>query len=122
MSDEKITVLIVDDEKDLLDICVETFELEGFQVFGADNAPKAIEILKTQQVDVVVSDYMMPEMSGREFLEKLNSIFDRDSFPRFFFSTGAMDIDEKSLIDAGATGIIIKPFDIDELIKIVRES
>ncbi len=63
---------------------------------------------------------MMPEMSGLEFLAKSKTLCANKKFPVFIFSTGAVDVDEADVKLKGASAIIIKPFDIDELINLVK--
>lgn len=119
MEDKGYSVLIVDDEEDLLDICVDSFEMEGFKTFSALNGALALDILKTETLDAVVSDSYMPEMSGQELLKEMMKLEGKK--PLFYLSTGAIDADEKDLISKGATGLISKPFDIDEMIEKVKK-
>jgi len=65
------SVLYVDDERPLLDLGKIFLEKGGFDVKTTDSAIKALELLKTMQFDAIVSDYMMPEMDGIEFLKTI---------------------------------------------------
>lgn len=121
MSTEPIQVLLVDDEQDLLDICSDSFEMEGFKVSPVLSGEKALELLAKNDFDVVISDFMMPEMSGLEFLSQAQKLCAHKKFPVFIFSTGAVDVNESDVKLKGASAIIIKPFDIDELINLVKE-
>lgn len=120
MSEQAIKVLLVDDEQDLLDICGDSFEMEGYEVVGVTSGEKALQVLSESDFDVVISDFMMPEMSGLEFLAKSKALCANKKFPIFIFSTGAVDVNESDVKLKGASAIIIKPFDIDELINLVR--
>jgi two-component system, probable response regulator PhcQ len=64
----KHSVLIVDDEQSTRGLMKEALEREPYELLMADSAEKALEILESRQVDVVVSDEMMPGMAGSEFL------------------------------------------------------
>ena len=119
MEEKAYSVLIVDDEEDLLDICVDSFEMENFKTFSATNGLLALEILKNQKVDVVVSDSFMPEMNGEELLDEIMKL--EGPKPLFYLSTGAIDTDEKDLISKGATALISKPFDIDVMIETIKK-
>ena len=66
-----LTVLVVDDEPDILEILVEEFIHLGYRTLSAATGYKAILIMKSENVDVVVSDYIMPD--GRNFFELLTS-------------------------------------------------
>jgi CheY-like chemotaxis protein len=64
-------ILIVDDEQDILDSVKSLVETMGYEAEIVNNGIKALEILKKEKFDLVLLDILMPEMSGREVLEKL---------------------------------------------------
>ena len=66
-AEQQATVLVVDDEKDALIILNRTLESE-YKILSAENGKQAIELLQNNQVDAVVSDQRMPEMSGVDLL------------------------------------------------------
>jgi len=71
-----ISLLYVDDEPDLLDLCKLFLEREGeFSVVTVTSAPGALELLKEQPFDAIISDYQMPVMDGIEFLKKVRMEF-----------------------------------------------
>ncbi len=57
-------ILVVDDEQDLLTLCTEILEKNNYGVFSADNAKQALDILNTENIDLVLSDVLMPDMDG----------------------------------------------------------
>ena len=67
----KEKILIADDDLDILDVIRITLETEGYQVVEAHDGKEAIEIVKSRNPDIVVLDYMMPGMNGRQFLTEL---------------------------------------------------
>jgi len=115
MNNSKLNILIVDDEEDLLELCADSFEMEGFNVYKALDGKKALEVLKDVEAHVVVSDAYMPEMSGEELLRQI--LLQEGKTPLFYLSTGAIDVTEEEIKSKGATGLISKPFDMDELIE-----
>lgn len=74
-SENKINALFVDDERDLLELAQNFFEkeIEHIELLVAPSAEEGLDLMEEEQVDVVVSDYSMPEMDGIDFLEKLRS-------------------------------------------------
>jgi len=64
------TILIVDDEPSTLELLVESVKELGYQALTAKNGKEGLKILEDEKVDVVISDIIMPEMGGLEFLEK----------------------------------------------------
>ncbi len=71
------TVLLVDDEDLVLNMGRTILSAFGYQVLGASNGPKALEILSTAQssVDLVITDLVMPQMSGRELIDQIHILF-----------------------------------------------
>ena len=79
-----ITLLYVDDEPDLLDLCKLFLEREGeFSVVTVTSAPDALELLKERTFDAIISDYQMPAMDGIEFLKKVRIDFKDTPFILF---------------------------------------
>ncbi|MGF1492395.1 MAG: response regulator [Microcoleaceae cyanobacterium] len=75
MPNQKPKLLIVDDEQDNLDLIYRTFRRQ-FQVLKADSPTQAMDILEAEgEIPIVLSDQSMPEMTGIEFLRKVNQIF-----------------------------------------------
>ena len=65
------TVLIVNDDQKALDLLVDLLEPEGYRVFAAQSARRALEITSTVRTDIIISDVVMPEMSGLELCRRL---------------------------------------------------
>jgi two-component system, chemotaxis family, chemotaxis protein CheY len=116
----QIKILIVDDEEDLIEICVDTFDMEGFTVFSAMNGVEALKVLEEQEgIAVVISDAIMPEMDGHKLLEEIKVKYS-DKAPLFYFSTGAMDVTEEELQAKGAKGLVSKPYNLDALVDRIK--
>jgi len=117
-----IKFLLVDDEPDILELGAEMLEMEDQIVSVAKDGQEAIDFIKSgKEIDVIISDYNMPVMGGLEFLEKLIE-HKGEERPLFFFSTGAIDFTEEDAKTKGATGVIYKPFDFDEVLERVRKA
>lgn len=111
-------VLIVDDEPDILELMEEEFRYCGYQTLTALCGNDAIKILDKEHVDVVVSDYRMPNGNGMSVLSHVNKMNER---PVFFFVSGQADVSTEDAIRAGAKKFFSKPFDLDELIKEIEQ-
>ena len=118
MENTKPSVVIIDDEPDLLEICADAFEMEDYDVLTAPDGRKGLDIITSNKIDVIISDSYMPEMTGLELLANLTE--QGDDFPLFYLSTGAIDITEEDLKEKGATGLISKPFDLDEILERIK--
>jgi CheY-like chemotaxis protein len=71
------SVLVVDDDPEQLKFLKKIVERAGFKVIASESAAQALDVLSEKDVDIIVSDYKMPEMDGFEFLQALRSM-DKD--------------------------------------------
>lgn len=110
----KLTVLIVDDEPDILELMEEEFKYCGYTTVTAICGNDAIKILDNQKIDVVVSDYKMPNGNGMVVLAHVKKMAKP---PVFFFVSGQADVSVEDALKAGAKRFFSKPFDLDVLIK-----
>jgi len=114
------TVLIVDDDQILQMALTRRLKTQGFGVINALSGPEALTLLNRQPADVVVSDVVMPEMSGFEFCHQLRSRPGGDIIP-FIFLSSQGDVDDRvkgHLI--GADDYLVKPFHAKELIAKIK--
>ena len=115
MVDRKnLIVLIVDDEPDILELMDEEFRYCGYKTLTAICGNDAIKLLDSEKIDIVVSDYKMPNGNGMAVLSHVNQMKVR---PIFFFVSGQADVSTDDAVKAGAKKFFSKPFDLDELIK-----
>lgn len=120
MSENKYTVLVVDDEEALLDITAEYLETDGYSVVRARNGKIALEMLQSTIPDIIISDITMPEISGFELFEKVRAKSEFQNIP-FIFLTGHSDI--QHIMQGKELGIddyITKPFDPNILLSTIK--
>ena len=114
-------VLIVDDEKSLLLSIKAGFEAykDRFHLFTAEDGKKAVDILKSNLIDLVVTDIRMPEMDGFELLVYMNTHF--PSIPAIVMSAyGTREIEGK-FESIGIDGFLDKPVNFSDLVKCIEE-
>ncbi len=116
---KNITVLVIDDEPDILELMEEEFRYCGYNTLTAISGSDAIALLQKNKIDIVVSDYKMPNGNGMVVLDYVNKMNNR---PDFFFVSGQADVSVEDAIRAGAKKFFTKPFDLDELIKQIEAS
>jgi DNA-binding response OmpR family regulator len=109
-------VLVVEDDPVILRLLEVNFELEGFGVVLAHDGAEGIEAARSQRPDIIVSDIMMPKVSGLELVEALKADEATASIPIILLSAKAQTGDLKSGMDAGADDYITKPFEPLDLI------
>ncbi len=108
-----INILIVDDDSSVRNPMNEFIKLSGYNSFGASSAEEAIEILKTESMQVVITDVMLPEMGGFELTELITQKYDS----AVIVITGYSDIySYEEAIKMGASDFIIKPLRFEELL------
>lgn len=117
---EMKTILIIDDEEDILSILEFSFENKNFKVLTASSMKQGWEILTQTEVDVVITDIQMPGESGFLLLQKAQNELQR-RIP-FIFLTGNTNLDPAEAHAQGATAILFKPFDIAELLTLTEKA
>jgi two-component system NtrC family response regulator len=114
------TILIVDDEKNYLLVLSAVLEDEGYEVLTALSGQEALNIHKTSDLDLILTDMKMPGMSGIELLESIKSI-DPDLPVIMMTAHGTVDKAVEAM-QKGAYSYILKPFDNDRLIIYVKKA
>lgn len=113
--DKKYTVLIVDDEPDILSLLGLHLKLNGYSVLQANNGIKGLEAASHEKPDIIVLDVMMPEMDGFEVATKLKANPETTDIPIIFLTARTQTDDKIKGLMAGADDYMIKPFDFEEL-------
>jgi len=111
-SGQKKRVLVVDDEPGVGNVLRIKLRIAGYDVTTTTSGAKAIELVRTQEPDVVLLDILMPDVSGFDVLEKVRTF---SSVPIIVF-TARREVVEEAMQN-GANDSITKPFDPDQLIE-----
>ena len=114
------SVLVVDDERSMRDFLKILLEKEGHKVATADNGEKALEILGSQAVEVVISDIRMPGITGIELLESIKEDF--PDLPVIMITAFASPDDAVLAMKNGAFDYISKPFNVDEIKSVIESA
>ncbi len=113
-------ILVVDDEKDIVELVAFNLEREGFTVFRAYDGQKAWERVNKEKPDLVILDLMMPEMPGMEVCRRIRRQETTALLPIIMLTAKSDPIDKILGLEIGADDYITKPFHIRELIARVR--
>ena len=115
-------VLVMDDEEELRRVLVRALERAGHEVSGAENGADGLREIKAHAVDLVVTDLVMPEMDGLEFMRELGRL---RPGTRVIAISGGGIWDKASLLAVagmlGAVKTLSKPFELGEFLKLVDE-
>jgi len=110
-----MNILIVDDDLETADLLEASLSLWGYSASKANNGIQALEMLRQNSYDVVITDAQMPGMSGFELCKEI-----RSRWPQMFIIgiTGALEVTK--FREAGANVFFRKPFHLDELPSILK--
>ena len=114
------TVLTVDDSRMMLDMLQITLAGEGYKVLQAEDGVAALEMLKTERPDVIITDINMPRLDGFGFIQQVRQRDHLRTTPILVLTTEVSDDKKMRARNAGATGWIVKPFNPPSLLDIVR--
>ncbi|WP_159455470.1 ATP-binding response regulator [Pseudobacteriovorax antillogorgiicola] len=121
LSDSKPTVLLVDDDTDVLDLLSEYLVDDGiYAVQTARSGLDAIDLLKIRDFDIIIIDYQMPDMNGWELLQKIRA---QNLSPKAvcIFSTGIPQMVDRAIKDALNLKVLAKPFSYETLKQAIED-
>jgi two-component system cell cycle response regulator DivK len=110
-------ILIVDDHPDMRKVLQIQIELMGFAALTAKNGKEGVEIATAEKPDLILMDFMMPEMNGWEATRLLRVTLETQDIPIIAVTALIRPSDLKSCIEAGCNDCIVKPFKTEELRK-----
>lgn len=111
-------ILVVDDDAPILILMRNLLREFGFEPVAADSGPRAIEEARSRTPDLILLDRNMPGMSGDEVLRELRADSTLQSVPILILSGEPLDPAE--IEQLGATGAVLKPFDVPALVETIR--
>ena len=112
------TILVVDDNKEIVYSISELLKYEGYQVVKAYDGMEALKALETNQIDLILLDVMMPKMDGYEFTEILRRV--QNELPILMVSAKQLPADRNKGFIVGTDDFMTKPFDEEELLLRVK--
>jgi DNA-binding response OmpR family regulator len=118
---EQITVLVVEDEAHIRRVLEYNLKLDGFCVYLAEDGATGLKLAREKNPDVILLDWLMPEMNGLAVLTELSKNTDTEHIPVFMLTAKGMLNDVTQAFEMGADDYITKPFDPMQLGKTIRE-
>ena len=115
------TILVVEDETDILETLVDLFDLEGYAVYSAQNGAAALKLARQHHPDLIVSDVMMPQMDGFEMFAALRRDTTTSGIPVVFLTALIDNSDAQRGIAMGVNAYLTKPFTNQDLLDVVRD-
>jgi two-component system phosphate regulon response regulator PhoB len=117
---EQPLVLVVEDEPAQREVLSYNFEAEGFRVAQAGNGEEALILVDEAPPDVIVLDWMLPNVSGIEVCRRLKSRPETRAVPIIMLSARSEEVDRVRGLETGADDYVIKPYSLVELLARVR--
>ncbi len=117
---ESTTILVVEDEADIREMVAFALESKGATVLEAEDTKAAWNQLNSNAVDLVLLDWMLPDVSGIELLRKIRRDESRQETPVIMLTARGHEEDRIRGLDQGADDYVVKPFSIKELLSRVN--
>ena len=115
-------ILIVEDIDEIRENACELLELNGFDVITAHNGAVALEMLTSCEVDLILSDIIMPDMDGFEFLDNLRKDPKVKDIPFIYMSASVQEKEKQMAFEKGISGFIHKPFFEEEMLDAIQKA
>lgn len=113
-------VLLVDDEQEILIVLDVLFSSEGYDVTSVNGGPAAVEVLKTERFDLLVSDIRMDGVNGFDLAKLAKAEYSH--MPVILVSGYDLDRTETDILEMGVSAFLRKPFDNDELLSLAQKA
>lgn len=120
MSQSSPSVLVVEDEPAQREVLAYNLEAQGFRVAQADNGEEALLLVAEETPDLIVLDWMLPNVSGIEVCRRLKSRPETKGVPIIMLSARSEEVDLVRGLETGADDYVVKPYSVAELMARVR--
>ncbi|WP_294611953.1 phosphate regulon transcriptional regulator PhoB [Roseovarius sp.] len=120
MAADQPTVLLVEDEPAQREVLSYNLEADGFRVLTASNGEEALLIVEESPPDIIVLDWMMPNVSGIEVCRRLKTRSETRAIPIIMLSARSEEVDLVRGLETGADDYMVKPYSVVELLARVR--
>lgn len=114
-------ILVIEDAHNIRENIAEFLELKQYEVQTAENGAVALKVIQQHSFDLVICDVKMPQMGGFELKAVLNEEEQYQSLPFIFLTAATQKTDIKEGNALGAAAYVTKPFDMDELVTLVKK-
>ncbi|MBI3898640.1 MAG: response regulator [Gammaproteobacteria bacterium] len=115
------TIMTVDDTASMRQMISFTLNSVGYDVIQASDGAEALELAKTRKVDLVIADVNMPNMDGISLVQSLRALDNYKFTPILMLTTESQQGKRDQGKRAGATGWIVKPFNPEQLVNVVKK-
>jgi two-component system alkaline phosphatase synthesis response regulator PhoP len=114
------TILVVDDEQDLLDLIEYNLRKEGFEVLRAEDGQAGLELARNSEPDLILLDIMMPKINGLKMVEIIRHDDEFNHIPVIFLTAREDEKTEIAALDKGGDDYVTKPISTQKLISRIK--
>ncbi|MBY6055323.1 phosphate regulon transcriptional regulator PhoB [Leisingera daeponensis] len=120
MAADQPTVLVVEDEMAQREVLAYNLEADGFRVLKAKDGEEALLLVEEDMLDIIILDWMMPNLSGIEVCRRLKTRPETRNIPVIMLSARSEEVDKVRGLETGADDYVVKPYSVVELMARVR--
>ncbi|UWQ30565.1 phosphate regulon transcriptional regulator PhoB [Leisingera sp. M527] len=120
MAADQPTVLVVEDEMAQREVLAYNLEADGFRVLRAKDGEEALLMVEEDMPDMIILDWMMPNLSGIEVCRRLKTRAETRNIPVIMLSARSEEVDKVRGLETGADDYVVKPYSVAELMARVR--
>ncbi|CUI00850.1 phosphate regulon transcriptional regulator PhoB [Leisingera aquaemixtae] len=120
MAADQPTVLVVEDEMAQREVLAYNLEADGFRVLRAEHGEEALLVVEEDMPDIIILDWMMPNLSGIEVCRRLKTRPETRNIPVIMLSARSEEVDKVRGLETGADDYVVKPYSVIELMARVR--
>ncbi|EDZ48311.1 phosphate regulon transcriptional regulator PhoB [Leisingera daeponensis] len=120
MAADQPTVLVVEDEMAQREVLAYNLEADGFRVLRAGHGEEALLVVEEDMPDIIILDWMMPNLSGIEVCRRLKTRSETRNIPVIMLSARSEEVDKVRGLETGADDYVVKPYSVIELMARVR--
>ncbi|MEW6003108.1 MAG: response regulator [Nitrospirota bacterium] len=122
MGNKLSKVVVIDDEPFILMMIEDKLEKAKIDVIALRESKNALEVIKRERPDLIITDWMMPEINGIELCQMLKADLEVKDIPVFMLTAKGQNTDEELGLQCGVAKYITKPFSPNYLLKMVLET
>jgi len=115
-------VIVIDDEPFILMMIEDKLRRAGLEIVTSRTSINAMDLIRKERPDLIILDWMMPELSGIDLCRRIKSDPELSSIPIFMLTAKGQEEDEKKGLECGVERYIVKPFSPKALLELVEES
>ena len=114
-------IILIEDNKPIKKLFKTVLTKEGFEIHDFSNAKDALEWLKNNEPDLIISDILLPDLSGSELLDEIKKVVDLDTHKAIAVTGFASEADKNKYLQEGFIDYITKPVNTKDFVKKIKE-